>query len=307
MIGCPLSDFVHRAEDFIGIAAHLEKHDKWRGELTARRKNGAPFAVELSSYRLRDDKGTPTCLLVSCADISERIKAEQTLRDSDRMKSEFISTASHELRTPLTAVQGYAEYLLTHADADPEMQRRCLVAIFEKAQSLARIISDLLDLTRVEAGQLICLHKKRVDTRKLLAGMIDQIAAKATRHRLEMHLPEGPVLLTIDAGKVEQVLENLLSNAVKYSPQGGRILIRGEFRGTNFLFTIADEGIGMTPEQINRVFDKFYRADGSNTAIEGMGLGMSIARKIVEEHGGRIWLASEPGRGTQVYFTLPAA
>ncbi len=305
LIGLPLSDFAYRAEDFLAIIAILEKQGKWRGELTARRKDGTPFTVELSSYRLRDDRGTPNCILVSCVDISERKKAEQALRDSDLMKSEFISTASHELRTPLTAVQGFAEYLLKHPETDPETQRRCLTVIFEKAQALARITNDLLDLTRIESGQLICLKKERIDARELLERLVAQIRQTTSRHQLVTHLPEGPVFLTLDVGKMEQVLENLLSNAVKYSPKGGRITIRGENRGPNFLFSITDEGIGMTPDQMNRVFEKFYRADGSNTAIEGIGLGMSITRKILEEHGGRIWLDSEPGQGTKVFFTLP--
>ncbi len=304
LTGRHLAALAHQADDFHAIIAILEKQGKWRGELRARRKDGAPFTVELSSYRLREDRGTPNCILVSCVDISERKKAEQTLRDSDLMKSEFISTASHELRTPLTAVQGFAEYLLKQPDVDPETRRRCLTVIFEKAQALVRITNDLLDLTRVESGQLICLKKERIDVGKLLGRMVEQIRQTTSCHQLVMHWPEAQVFLTLDVGKIEQVLGNLLSNAVKYSPKGGRITIRGENREPDFLFTISDEGIGMTPDQMNRVFDKFYRADGSNTAIEGIGLGMSITRKIIEEHGGRIWLDSEPGQGTRVFFTL---
>jgi signal transduction histidine kinase len=116
---------------------------------------------------------------------------------------------------------------------------------------------------------------------------------------------ETPVDLCLDPGKIHEVLENLLSNAVKFSPAGGSIRVSGKRLDGEYEVTVEDEGIGMTPEEVVRIFDKFYRADASNTAISGLGLGMSIVRNIVEAHGGRIWIESEPGRGTRVHFTLP--
>jgi signal transduction histidine kinase len=125
------------------------------------------------------------------------------------------------------------------------------------------------------------------------------------RHQFSFEFSEAPVHLCLDAGKIGQVLENLLSNAVKFSPTGGTIRVRGHRTAGEFEVTVEDEGIGMRPEQVARIFDKFYRADASDTAVGGLGLGMSIVRNIVAAHGGHIWVESEPGRGTRVHFSLP--
>jgi signal transduction histidine kinase len=170
---------------------------------------------------------------------------------------------------------------------------------------LARIVDDLHDLSTVQAGRLITLKKSRED----LAALVGRAAAAwqglSARHRFRVEFDEASVDLCIDPGKIDQVLENLLGNAVKFSPAGGAIRLRGERTNGEFRVTVEDEGIGMRPEEVACIFDKFYRADASDTAIGGLGLGMSVVKNIVEAHGGRIWVESEPGRGTKVHFTLP--
>lgn len=229
-------------------------------------------------------------------------------RELDRMKNEFISTAAHELRTPLTAVLGFTELLLNQAHFgldDPVRQQELLSTVFEKAQRLEEIVSELLDLSRMRYGKLISLEKRCCDISALLQRVVAEYQQTNDQHRFKVALPEGPLELLADRNKLEQVLENLLSNAVKFSPQETPIQVGALVQGGRLLITVKDEGVGMAPEQLARVFDKFYRADGSNAAVPGLGLGMSIVKNIIESHGGEIWVDSELGQGTRVSFALP--
>ncbi|WP_432820883.1 PocR ligand-binding domain-containing protein [Trichloromonas sp.] len=231
-------------------------------------------------------------------------------RELDRMKNEFISTAAHELRTPLTSVLGFTQVLLQSADygiREPEQQRELLGHIAEKASSLKVIIDDLFDLSRVQAGQMLTLNLEPSDICGLLRQIVDSYRKTYDNHPFELLLPDECPIVRIDQKKIVQVMENLLSNATKFSPAGSPIKVTGSVCGGRFRFSVEDRGIGMTAEQVERVFDKFYRGDASNTAVGGLGLGMSIVKSIIDGHEGRIWVESEPGRGTQVVFTLPLA
>ena len=130
---------------------------------------------------------------------------------------------------------------------------------------------------------------------------------QASLHRLEVNLAEETTLVNVDKGKIAQVLENLLSNAVKFSPAGSLIIIKGDLFQGGYRISVADQGVGMTPEQVAKVFDKFYRANGSDSAVEGAGMGMHIVKHIVDDHGGKVCVESEPGKGTTVSFTFPLA
>ncbi|BCR06325.1 hypothetical protein DESUT3_33940 [Desulfuromonas versatilis] len=224
-----------------------------------------------------------------------------------RMKSEFISTAAHELRTPLTSVKGFSELLLTDQGLNEQQKRDFLSFIHEKALTLERIIDDLLDLSRVESGRVIHLEKKPCDLVAVLRRLVSQYRQEFKDRQFETDFPSVSRPLLIDQGKIVQVLENLLSNAVKFSRSGTRIKVGCDIRNSSWRVSVQDEGIGMSAEQLERVFDKFYRADASTTAVSGLGLGMAIAKSIVEAHSGEIWIESELGRGTRAVFTLPQA
>ncbi len=243
------------------------------------------------------------------------------LREVDRMKTEFLSTAAHELRTPLTSIQGFSEILITREDLSKEERRRFLSYINKQALGLAMIINDLLDISRIESGRGFALDKVKYDAGDAIKDIIPYFQEISPKHKIEVVLPDKPVELFADKEKMEQVLKNILSNAVKYSPEGGVIRVKGEVvRSAEFgvgnsesetdpqsaiEISVADQGIGMTPEQVQKIFDKFYRADASDTAVEGTGLGMTIVKYIVEVHGGKVWVESEPGKGTTVRFTIP--
>jgi PAS domain S-box-containing protein len=226
-------------------------------------------------------------------------------REMDRMKNEFISTAAHELRTPLSVILGFAELMLLEQDFSEDQKQEFLQTIVQKAEALTRLVNELLDLSRMESGGMIALNPTRCSVNEVLLPLVDQYRRIYPVHRFEAELPEDRLDLWIDSGKIGQVLENLLSNAVKYSPAGGSVHLSVGFDGDMCRVTLVDQGIGMTPQQVAKVFDKFYRADFTNTAIGGLGLGMAISRNIVEAHGGTIWVESEVGKGTAVTFTLP--
>ena len=223
----------------------------------------------------------------------------------DRMKSEFLSTAAHELRTPMASIYGFTELLLARRFSE-EQKRDLLETIARQATRMSTIIDELLDLARIEARQ----GKDFVLEPVPLQALIDLVAK-------DYRPPEGreaPVItpcssdLTVhaDSSKLQQALLNVLSNAYKYSPAGGavRIACALEADGQHVRLSISDQGVGMTPEQCARVFDRFYRADDSGH-IPGTGLGMSIVQEIVELHGGQVAVCSAPGEGTTVTLLLP--
>lgn len=252
-----------------------------------------------SPVRGPDGAGTGTVTLL------RDVTREQVV---DRMKNEFISIAAHELRTPLTAVMGYAELLVdepTRGTFSPTQKQEFIGQILNKAEALERIINDLLDVGRIETGRPVVVEKVDCDLTELIRKAVDPYRVESRKHAFDLNLPPQPLVTALDPGKVGQVLDNLLSNAVKYSPAGGMIHIDCRMSAAGISVSIADEGIGMTPEQMERMFDKFYRADASNTAVGGLGLGMGIAKGIVEAHGGRIHVESRLGQGSRVTFDLP--
>jgi len=226
-------------------------------------------------------------------------------REVDRMKTEFISTAAHELRTPLTSIQGFSEILMTRDDLGLEEQKKFLSYINKQSVGLTNIINDLLDISRIESGRGFALNKLLYNATDSIKNVIPYFQEQYKGHRFEVVPLEEPLELYADKEKMEQVFKNLLSNAAKYSPGGGLICVTEKVSMCNYVVTVEDNGVGMTPEQLEKVFDKFYRVDASDTGIEGTGLGMTIVKHIVEAHNGQITLKSEPGKGTIVTFTVP--
>ncbi|SHJ88993.1 PAS domain S-box-containing protein [Malonomonas rubra DSM 5091] len=225
-------------------------------------------------------------------------------KELDRMKNEFISTAAHELRTPLTSIMGFSEYFLSSPPETSEEGVKMMTTIHDQAQALSAIISDLLDLSRIESGRGFILQKSFFSMPQLIEQTISQMAPSKA-HPIQLQLGCGDVQLSGDRGKLRQLIENIVGNAIKYSPDGGEIKVRGALRGDHYVLQVSDCGIGMTAEQTERVFEKFYRADYANTAISGIGLGMSIVQRIVQAHGGLVRIKSKPGRGTRVTVFLP--
>lgn len=257
-----------------------------------------PRSLQARMSAIRDQADRRSGVITTLRDVSRE-------REIDSMKTEFITTAAHELRTPLTSIQGFSEILLSRSDLETAQQRSLLTIIHEQAESLSRTVNDLLDLARIESGAGFVLEKTPCDLSQLIKQATSQLSWTSDRHRFEVDLAEPDSVVFGDRIKLRQVLENILSNAVKYSPQGGSVRVTGQRHESGFQVSIADQGIGMSEDQRQRIFDKFYRADTSNSAIEGAGLGMNIVQEIIKAHDGRIWVESCFGEGTIVHFTLP--
>ena len=227
----------------------------------------------------------------------------------DQMKSEFLSTAAHELRTPMASILGFSELLLTQEFSETE-KREFLDIIHKQSRNVAEILDELLDLARIEARRGKDFQLTRLDLNELTVLTVKSFKCPEGRALPEVVVTAKPQWLLGDAGKLRQVLLNVLSNAYKYSPQGGPVRVeidalagRGEIPKTRIRVT--DRGIGMTPEQSQKVWDRFYRADTSGK-VAGTGLGMSIVKEIIELHRGSVSIHSALGQGTCISMCLPA-
>jgi PAS domain S-box-containing protein len=230
--------------------------------------------------------------------------------EADRAKAEFISTVSHELRTPMTSIKGYVDLLLM-GSAGPlsEMQRRFLQIVRANADRLKTLVDDLLDISRIESGRLQ-LDLRPVPLEAAVEAVIISLKARLDekRQQLEVDLPDALPPVMADKDRLIQILMNLVSNAHKYTPEGGWIRIRARPQGEMVRVEVQDTGIGIPPEALPRIFERFYRVDDPRVQeTPGTGLGLSIVKALVELHGGQIGVESEVGKGSTFYFTLPIA
>lgn len=245
-----------------------------------------------------------TAILAVCRDITEQKRVERELRDLNRLKTEFLSTAAHELRTPLASLVGFSEILLTR-DVEAGRAKQFMRLIHEQSVHLSKIIDSLLDIARLEAKQSMALNVQPVNLAELVTQIQTYFSESQAKYQFQNEgLSVCPEVMA-DSFRLGQVFQNLFSNAVKYSPEGGGITLRAQVIPGFIKISIQDQGIGMTDQQQMHLFERFYRADASNTTISGTGLGLAICKLIVELHGGQIWAASEFGVGTTIYFTLP--
>ena len=307
-LGIRLSEVIDRPIDFAIDDKTLRERIK---NTLDKKQEGYQFDFELSEEKsehpqiirartsmIKDKEDKHTGIITMMHDVTQE-------REMDRMKTEFISTAAHELRTPLTSIRGFSEILLRREDIKEKERQKFLTYISDQSVNLTAIIDDLLNISRIESGLGFSLSKVPFDIAKVIKGMMPHFQEQPSGHRFKVMLPKEPVEVKVDRDKIEQVLKNIFGNAIKYSPDGGTILITGEVVEGHYQISIEDQGIGMTSEEVERIFEKFYRADASNTAIPGTGLGMSIVKYLVEAHGGRVWVKSRKGMGTTVRFTLP--
>ncbi len=287
----------------------LQSHGEVNNYETGFRVKGGQIKTGLVSASVLKVNDEP-CLLIVIRDITVEKAAERTLVEMDRMKSEFISTAAHELNTPLSTMMGYTEFLRNPEEfgSFTEEQRKDFInEVYDNGEALSRIIQDLLDIGRIERGDPIPLVLQEVDFMEVLSKKVKSFMTHNAGHTFRLDLPSNPTksIFLIDRHRINQALENLLNNAVKYSIEGGEIIIKGRAQKDGWEVSVEDQGVGMNPDQLSRVFEKFYRADASNTAISGLGLGMSIVKQTIEAHGGSIRVESVEGQGTTVIFSLP--
>jgi PAS domain S-box-containing protein len=227
------------------------------------------------------------------------------LRKVDQLKTEFVSTVSHELRTPLTSIKAFTATLLRDVQFEPAQQKEWLKIIDSECDRLTNLISDLLSISRIEAGRALQMDYQKIDLVKVTRRVLDLQRAYSTRHELVSDLPET-LIIEADEAKVVQVLTNLVNNAIKYSPRGGRVTTGIEDRGRHVHVWVQDQGPGIRPDHLTKVFDKFYQVDSSSTRrVGGTGLGLYLTKALVKAHGGDIWAESVLEQGSTFHFILP--
>lgn len=231
------------------------------------------------------------------------------LRRLATIRQDFVANVSHELRTPLTSIKGYVETLLDGAIDDKSHNREFLKIIQDHTENLTRLVDDLLDLSRIEARRMP-YHFEPVSAAEVAARVLKTLepmarqAGVALHHRISAALPR----IRADADRLAQILSNLVDNAIKFNYPDGSVILDAHVEGEHLELSVTDTGMGIPPEDLPRIFERFFRADRSHSHdIKGTGLGLAIVKHLVESHGGRVWAENAPARGTTFRFTLPLA
>lgn len=245
-------------------------------------------------------------------DIIANVRDLTRYREEEALQKTFISIISHELKTPVSIIKGYAG-TLRRPDGhwSPEILNESFTVIEEEADNLNALIDNLLEVSRLQAGTFTLEISDEVRLPRLAESVARRFATQTANHAIETDFPNDFPTVIGDERRLTQVLNNLVGNAIKYSPEGGRIIIRGEVHPEHVTVSVCDEGIGIPARDQHRIFNKFSRLDNAlSRKTEGAGLGLYLSRAIIEAHRGRIWFHSnsdpEPGKpGTTFTFSLP--
>jgi len=237
-------------------------------------------------------------------------KMSRRLQEIDQMKSDFLASVTHELRSPLTSLTAYIELFLKGGAGELNEKAKKFLTIMERSNSrLSRFIDDLLDMAKIERGKME-IRKETMEIMPLVSDTVEFIKPEANRKsiEIEMEIPEKLPLVFVDGERTRQIITNLLSNSIKFTEERGKVSIKIQEEKEYLQFSISDTGIGISPEDMGRIFDKFEQVKEVRERIKGpkgTGLGLAIAKSLVEAQGGKIWVESEVGKGSTFYFTLP--
>jgi len=279
-------------------ALHAEPSQVQAFELRLRHKDGSWRIFESIAQNLLADPAVRG-MVFNSRDITER-------KEVERLKDELVSTVSHELSTPLTSLRGFAELMLTREFA-PEKRRHFLQVILNEGTRLTNLINDLLDIQRIESGRQT-YHFDMIILTSLLRNAVEVFSAGESQHSVRLEAPDHLSTVRADADRLHQVLANLISNAIKFSPKGGVVTVRARQVANEIVVEVADQGIGIPPDVIPQLFQKFYRVENTETrSIGGTGLGLALVKDIITAHGGQVWVESQLNVGSSFFFSLPVA
>ena len=314
MLGEPVEGIIGKThEDVIHLTIHedlltLEQAEAGGWPLTPNatlyvegdmhRSSGVPLPVGITYAPLISEGGNLLNIIATVRDITR-------FREAEELKSTFISVISHELKTPVALIKGYVGTLRREdANWDREIVKDSLAVIEEEADRLTGLIENLLDASRLQAGGL-SISLSDVALNVVSDRIAKRFQTQSSTHKILVDFPENFPIVSADETRLEQVLSNLVSNAIKYSPQGGEIRISGQVRPSQVIVCVSDQGPGVAPEDIPHIFDRFYRSSNAKRTTKGAGLGLYLARAVIEAHGGRIWVDPRPGNGARICFSIP--
>lgn len=302
LLGTPITTLVH-PDDRPGITDTLARFLATPGATThleyrAFHQDGSCRTLEVVGSNLLHDPAVAGVVL-NVRDITERQAAA-------RLKDDLLSVVSHELRTPLTSLRGFTELLLTRT-LPVDKQQRFLTIIHSETVRLSDLINDFLDLQRMQGGHQVYKFAP-TELAAVLRDMVTLFTPESGSHVLRLEVPEALPAVHADAERLRQVLANLLSNALKFSPHGGEVTVGACAHATDVLVWVTDQGLGIPPDAIPKLFSKFYRVEHHETRqIGGTGLGLALVKEIVEAHRGAVWVESVLGQGSTFFFTVPVA
>ena len=313
MIGTPVASYLH-PDEFARVFEVFQP--LWKGvvpsiesDSRALRVDGTEVWLHWSATSVRNASGRIAYFLVMYEDTDAEHAANEAaaahlagLERLNQLKSEFVSLVSHEFRTALVGISGFSE-MIRDEEVSLDEAKAYASDINKEADRLNRMINDMLDLDRIEAGRLT-LHIEPVDLNDLLSSAAERVRAGSEDHWVTCKF-DGDPIVRCDPDRVSQVILNLLSNAVKYSPEGGDVTITTALNNGEVNVSIRDHGVGIAPEFMQKLFSRYERYEKTSGKIIGTGLGLALAKQIVEMHGGRIAVTSEPGEGSDFHFTLP--
>ncbi len=292
-------------KSLIEVVRHHQLVELWRRCLLAREQQ--TITLETTPDRLFV-QGIATPLEDSLPGMTLMVFQDLTrVRRLETVRRDFVSNVSHELRTPLASLKALTETLQESALEDPPAARRFLQRMETEIDTLTQMVQELLELTRIESNRFP-MQRLQIEPCAVVTPAVERMQLQADRAglALRMECMTGLPPVNADPGRIEQVLANLIHNAIKFTPPGGEIIISARQEGNTVLFAVRDTGVGIAPELLTRIFERFYKADRARSS-GGTGLGLSIARHTIEAHGGRIWAESVIDHGSTFYFTLPVA
>jgi signal transduction histidine kinase/CheY-like chemotaxis protein len=288
------------------VAVPMLREGRIVGAMVIRRHT--PGRIPKEIYDLLETFASQSALALINAQLYRQLERQSAaLAVASQHKSEFLASMSHELRTPLNAIIGFSEVLLERMFGDlNERQDDYLRDIWSSGKHLLELLNDILDLSKIEAGQMV-LNRSEFAARESLEYCLSMVRERAVKQRIQLSLEIDPQVGLIDADRLRfrQVVLNLLSNAVKFTPEGGRVEVRGFLRDQDLVVEVTDTGPGVPAEDRQRIFDAFQQGARHPEQTEGTGLGLTLSKRILELHGGRIWVESEPGQGSTFGFALP--
>jgi two-component system phosphate regulon sensor histidine kinase PhoR len=256
--------------------------------------------LQVNAVRLLNREGRAQGMILVCHDLTRLKQLENTRR-------EFVANVSHELRTPLSMIKGYVETLMDGAKDDPAVSARFLQTIDKHADRLTYLIEDLLTISKLESGQVV-MNLQPVELSPVVQRVLDDLQSRASEKKVNIsNQVPGELVVHADADRLQQVLFNLVDNAIKYGKTGGSVIISAKLADAKHVeLGVKDDGPGIPPDAIDRIFERFYRVDKARSREQGgTGLGLAIVKHIIQSHGGEVWAESELGNGTTFYFTLP--
>ena len=281
------------------LTAQLRHKGRLEAEFEAVRQDGQTVTVWAKGVARVDEEGKLSQTVLYIRDIAERKKL-------DELKDELIGLVSHEIRTPLTVIMGGLNTLLSEETRlSPEEKRQLLQDAALETNSLSYLLGDLIELSRAQANRL-SLNLEPVAIRSVIKGVVGKLEQQTSAHRFVIDLPPRLPMVQADPIRIERILHNLLENAVKYSPRGGEIRVLAKRDGNHLVIGVRDQGVGISQADQTKLFIPFERLENRGLEeVKGAGLGLMVCRRLVEAHGGRIWVESQPSRGSTFFFTLP--